>query len=123
MYDRAERAMDDWRSALRRQRPPTQPRNRTTPVSNAIVHRTSYIGNGLDLHDVGLVGLAEVIERTGVAIGEILEAILGAPLVVLGDQLLVLHLAQIVERLAAYVAQRDLRLLDLLAHHLHQALA
>src|SRR4051812_1102966 len=64
-----------------------------------------------DLHDLGLFGLQRVVELGHARVGELLELLLGAALVVLAGLAGVLELAQVVHHVAADVADRHATLL------------
>src|SRR5512139_555634 len=56
-------------------------------------------------------------------VGELLDLILGAALVVLGDQLLLQRFLHLGQHVAAHVAHADAGVLGILAHHLQDVLA
>src|SRR5918911_2844364 len=79
--------------------------------------------NALDLHDLGLLALGHLVHAMDELVGQLLEPVLGAALVLGRDPAVLLGLAQAVERIAAAVAHGDARLLGPLMDLLDQFLA
>src|SRR5215211_1159683 len=80
-------------------------------------------GRASDLEDLFFLALEQGVELLDLLVGELLQRLLGAVLVVGTGLARVAQLAQVVHGVAADVADRDLALLGQAAHHLHQLLA
>src|SRR4051812_28537181 len=74
----------------------------------------------LDLHDLGLFGLERAVDAAHVLVGQLLQAVFRAVHVVGAGLAVSLDLLQVVERVAAHVADRDTTLLRDVAHLLHE---
>src|SRR5215469_5406014 len=72
-----------------------------------------------DLHHLGLLALADGVDAGGVGVGDLLELIAGALGLVLGDLAGPLTLVDLLQLLAAHVADGHARLLRALLDHLH----
>src|SRR5215207_4171158 len=75
------------------------------------------------LEDLVFLALEQGVELLGLLVGELLQRLLGAVLVVGAGLARVAQLAQVVQRVTADVADRDLALLGEPADHLHELLA
>src|SRR4051812_32807518 len=76
-----------------------------------------------DGEDLGFLGRGEAIDLADRAVGEPLQLVEGAALLVLGDRLVLGEPLGVVVGVAAEIADRDLRLLGRMADHLGQVLA
>src|SRR5258708_9602539 len=74
----------------------------------------------LDLHRLGLFAAGQGVDLLDLAFGDLLQAGVGPFRVVLGDLARLLHLVDAVDLVAPRVADRDARLLRLLADDLHE---
>src|SRR5215467_6759565 len=72
-----------------------------------------------DLHHLGLLALADGVDLRRVGVGDLLELVARALGVVLGDVAGALLLVDVLELLAAHVADGHARLLGALLDHLH----
>src|SRR5690242_12963751 len=84
------------------------------------------VGSGArasDLHDLGFLALQQLVDLVHVLVGELLDAILGAVLLVAADLAVVDELFEVVDRVAPDVPDRDLALLRHLADDLDELLA
>ena len=75
------------------------------------------------LHDLGLFALQEVLDLRDVLVGELLDAILGAPLLVVADVAVLDELLEVVHDVAAHVSDRDPSLFGEVLDDLHELLA
>src|SRR5438093_13655442 len=76
----------------------------------------SRIGSASDLHHVGFFALGALLDRVDVPVGEALQALQLAPLLVLREAPLAQLALEVICHLAAVVADLDARLLRPLAH-------
>src|SRR5690606_5032743 len=76
-----------------------------------------------DFEDLGLFVLANLVRLVDVAVGELLDLLLGAALIVFADELLLEHLLDLCQGIAPDVPDRDAALLHLLPHNPDQSLA
>src|SRR6476661_6179345 len=72
---------------------------------------------GSHLHDLGFFVLQQIVDRLRVVVGQLLDAVLGAALIVAADLLQVL---QVLHGVTAHVSYRDPPLLRDLPHHLDE---
>ena len=79
--------------------------------------------SGLYLHDLFFFAHADLACLLHVPVGQLLEVVLGLVELVLGDELFFLQFAQIIQSVAATVADGDLGLLDASRYLLRQLLA
>src|ERR1700704_1146244 len=76
-------------------------------------------GRSSDLHHLGFFRSGDVLDAADVGIGDLLQALQRALGLVLGDVALLLHPLHPMDLVAADVADRDARILGLLADQLH----
>src|SRR5215213_7434033 len=76
-----------------------------------------------DLHDFRLFVLHQVVDRLDVLVGQLLHLVLAATLLVVADLALADELLEVLHDVAAHVPDRDLPLLAVAAHDLHELLA
>src|SRR5919201_1591325 len=87
------------------------------------VHRYEvWSTQGLDLEDLGFLALEELVDLLRVLVRELLDALLGAVLLVLADLALVDELLEVVDDVAPHVADSDAAVLGHPAHDLDELL-
>src|SRR5436190_8002810 len=95
----------------------------SSPRCSSSTARESGVCSPSDLEDLGFLALQQLIDLLRVVVGELLDALLRAVLLVLADLALVDELLEVVDRVAADVAHCDAPLLGHPAHDLDELLA
>src|SRR5882672_12497482 len=85
--------------------------------------KRSLHARSLEFHDLGFFVLQERVDLSYVAVGELLNVLLRAAIVVLGDLLVLQQLLEIGQRLATHAAHGDASVLGLVPHDSHELLA
>src|SRR5512135_929596 len=85
--------------------------------------RVGGCATGSDLHQFLFFLRDDVVHLGHVLVGELLDVVVGTAVVVLGDHLLLEHLLELLHHVAAHVADRDTRVLALVAHDLAELAA
>src|SRR5688572_14672576 len=95
---------------------------KTTPVMMRAASMTERLERS-ELHDLGFLVLQERIDHRDVAVRELLDFLVAASLVVLGNHLLLQQVLDVAERLAPNVAQCDAPRLGVRSHDLDEIAA
>src|SRR5690606_30896165 len=119
-------ALDQQRLASPRS-PPVWPRRRSRPA-RAPSTRPSPEGRDpaealSKLHDLGFFFFEKRVDLGHVTIGEFLNLVLRAALVILRDELLLQQVLEMAQCVAAHIADRDARVLALVPNRAHDLLA
>src|SRR5438132_2028925 len=96
---------------------------RTWRSVRILVRRDTAIGGPSDLHDLRFFVLQQVVDRLRVLVGQLLHALLGAPLVVVADLVVLRQVLQMLHHVTADIPNRDLAFLRELADDLGELLS